>query len=129
MTRDLLLVMGGGALGSALRHLVQVGGARVLGAFLPWGTLAVNVVGSLLLGVVVALATAQTPSLSPQARLLLGTGVLGGFTTYSSFNAELLQTLEAGQLGKAALYLFVTIAAALAAGALGLWLGRSLQGG
>jgi fluoride exporter len=124
VTRELLLVMGGGAVGSVLRHLAQVGAARAFGNWLPWGTLGVNVLGSLLLGVVVAL----WPTPSAEQRLLLGTGLLGGFTTYSSFNAELLQTIEAGQLGKAALYLFVTVAVALAAGALGLWLGRSLQG-
>ena len=79
---SLLLVAVGGALGSVARHVVSVLGVAWMGAGFPWGTLAVNVVGSAAIGVFGALGV------SGDARLLLVTGVLGGFTTFSAFSLE-----------------------------------------
>lgn len=80
--KALLLVGLGGAAGSVLRHLVSVAAAALLGGGFPWGTLAVNAAGSAAIG---ALATL---GLRDDARLLLVTGLLGGFTTFSAFSLE-----------------------------------------
>ena len=117
----LLLVFLGGGLGSALRFAVALALARPE-PHLPWGTLAVNLAGSAALGLVAGLLAGQ----QGPALLFLGVGVLGGFTTYSTFNLELLRQVEAGALGRAAAYVGATLAGGLALGALGLWLGRAL---
>src|SRR5436190_628011 len=94
MTR-LLWICLGGAVGTAGRYLLGDWLMRVAGPAFPWGTLAVNVLGSFLLGLVMQLAL-STDWISPTVRLTLATGVLGGFTTYSSFNYETLRLLEGG---------------------------------
>jgi CrcB protein len=85
----------GGAIGTGARYLLSGWVARHFGGSFPYGTLAVNLVGSLLIGAVmhVALATAQ---LSPDLRVVIVVGVLGGFTTYSGFNYETLQYFRDG---------------------------------
>lgn len=113
----------GGALGSIARHGVGLWLARRAPAF-PWGTLLVNVLGSLLLGVVVTLALRGR--VGETARLALGTGVLGGFTTYSTFNYETIALAQAGHLGRAALYVGATLIGALVGGVAGIALGRAL---
>jgi CrcB protein len=118
----------GGALGSAARYHVGLWvGARDEGA-LPVGTLVVNLVGSLLLGVLLAI-TAQGDDISPNVRLALGTGVLGGFTTYSAFNAETIALAQRGAWTTAATYVAVTLVGALVLGWLGWHGGRTLAGG
>lgn len=123
---QLLLVCTGGAIGSGARYLVATWAARALGADLPRGTLLVNVVGSFLLGAVIA-ALASRPG-AADVRLFLGAGVLGGFTTYSSFSAETLALAAEGRPAAAAGYVALTLSAGLAAGALGLVAGRALAG-
>ena len=83
----LALISLGGALGTAARYLLSVWLLRTLGPAFPYGTLAVNVIGSFLLGVIMQ-AGLDTTVLSPTARVVLGTGVMGGFTTYSTFNYD-----------------------------------------
>lgn len=122
MIRNVLLVASGGAFGSALRYLVAVAHEKWLPQSFPWGTLFVNVVGSALLGALLAAGMSEPPRLSAEARLLLGTGVMGGFTTYSTFNAEVLKALHEGAPAKAALYLVATVAVCLA----GAWAGWAL---
>jgi len=89
----LALISLGGALGTAARYLLSVGLLRALGPAFPYGTLAVNVIGSFLLGVIMQ-AGGDTSPLSPTTRLVLGTGVMGGFTTYSAFNYETLRYVQ-----------------------------------
>ncbi|MBI5277558.1 MAG: fluoride efflux transporter CrcB [Burkholderiales bacterium] len=84
---DYLLVFVGGGIGASLRHWVNGVGLRLFGYDYPWGTFFINVSGSLLMGMVVELA-AQKASLSPQVRLLVATGILGGYTTFSTFSLE-----------------------------------------
>lgn len=84
-----LLVCLGGAVGSGARFALSSWIGAAAGAAFPWGTLAVNLAGSFLLGVVMQLGVAYEV-LSPSLRLALGTGVMGGFTTYSTFNYETL---------------------------------------
>jgi CrcB protein len=117
----------GGALGSIARHhtgqLVQ---RRLDGQF-PYGTLLVNLVGSLLLVLLVEVAL-RTGRVSDTVRLALGAGVLGGFTTYSSFNQELITLARTGDWGRAGAYLALTVIGCLAAGLAGLWIGRASVG-
>lgn len=126
MTR-FLLVCAGGAVGSGARYLVVLWAARVFGTAAPWGTLLVNVSGSFAMAFLVELAT-RPAGLSPELRLLLGTGVLGGFTTYSAFNLETTAFLRAGAWGAALLNVFATVVGCLLAGALGFALAKSLTG-
>jgi CrcB protein len=122
---QLLLVCAGGALGSGARYVVSTWAARALGADFPRGTMLVNATGSFVLALVLALPGAR---LSPDARLFLGAGVLGGYTTYSSFNHETLALVERGSPGLALVNVALTVSACLVAGLLGLALGRVLQG-
>ncbi len=117
MTR-LLLVCLGGAAGSGARYLVGVGLGRWLGTSFSWGTLTVNVLGSLLLGTVMELGL-RLDAIPPEVRLFLAAGVMGGFTTYSSFNYELLGYLQRGAFAQGGLYLGATVGGCLAAGLLG----------
>ena len=111
-----LVVMLGGALGSAARYLV--------GITFPHGTLIVNLVGCFALGAVVQLGGTQ--QWSPELRAAIATGFLGGFTTYSSFNQETLTMFASGAYGQAAANIAITVFGGLAAGALGLAFARSL---
>jgi CrcB protein len=119
----LLLVCAGGALGSGARYLVSTWAARVLGADFPRGTLLVNATGSFALAVVFALPGSR---LSPELRLFLGAGLLGGYTTYSSFNTETLALLDQGSPGLAIANVVLTTAGCLVAGLAGLAVGRLL---
>ena len=114
----LFLVCVGGALGSGARYVVATWAADAFGPAFPRGTLIVNVVGSFLIAVVATLAT-RTAAISPNARLFLATGVMGGFTTYSSFNFETLHFLEEGAIGYALAYVALTVLGCIAAGVLG----------
>jgi CrcB protein len=115
----------GGALGSGARYLVALGAGRWLGPGFPWGTLAVNTAGSFLITLLVHLSVA-TQAVSPELRLFLTTGVMGGLTTYSTFNHETLQYLRDGAWLLGGANLVVTVVACLAAGLLGLAAGRAL---
>jgi fluoride exporter len=114
-----------GGIGTALRYGVGVAAARSLGPELPFGTLMVNVLGSFALGVVAEALTGIT-FFGVEARLLLGVGLMGGFTTYSSFNLETLRLAQAGQLDRALLYAGATVLGCVLAGWAGLLLGRAL---
>lgn len=106
------IVFLGGGLGAALRHGVNLAAARLLGTSFPWGTLTVNVVGSLVMGLMAAwFAFEGSPS--QHWRLFLTTGMLGGFTTFSTFSLDTAVLYERGQLGLAAVYVVVSVAAGL----------------
>jgi CrcB protein len=117
----------GSALGGGARYLLSLAALRLLGPAFPYGTLAVNVLGSFLIGLVVHVGL-ETTLLSPTARIFLTTGCLGGLTTYSTFNYETLQLASEGDWQLAALNIAVTVAGCLAAGVLGLAAGRALVG-
>jgi CrcB protein len=122
--KPLLLVCLGGALGSGARYLVSSWLAGAIGSGFPYGTLAVNAVGSFLVAVVLYSAGA----VSPEVRLFLTTGVMGGFTTYSAFNYESTQLLRGDTWGIGFFYICVTLLGCLAAGLLGMVVARSLTG-
>jgi fluoride exporter len=110
----------GGALGSVARYAVSLGAARWLGAGFPWGTLLVNVAGSFAIGLLAALATSDgRPALGADARAFVMIGILGGFTTFSSFSLETLTLARSGALGAAAANASLSLALCLAA----VWLG------
>ncbi|MEK6609115.1 MAG: CrcB family protein, partial [Myxococcota bacterium] len=90
----------GGALGTGARHAVGLWMQRALGGAFPWGTLTVNVAGSFLLGAIAEVASSGE-RMSPTLRLALTTGVMGGFTTYSTFNHETLRHFQSGAIGTA----------------------------
>ena len=123
-----LWICAAGAVGTGARFLMSTWLARVAGPAFPWGTLAVNLLGSFLLGAImeIGLATAVLP---PTVRSTLATGLLGGFTTYSSFNYETLQYLQSDSWLLASVNVGATVLGCLAAGILGIWTGRLLAGG
>jgi CrcB protein len=110
----------GGALGSVARYACSVGAARWLGAGFPWGTLFVNVAGSFVIGVLAALVTADgRPVLGTDARAFFMVGILGGFTTFSSFSLETLDLARNGALGAATANVGLSLVSCLVA----VWLG------
>ena len=115
--RRLLLVCVGGALGTAARHLAT-SALPSTAAGLPAGVLLVNVSGSFLIALVLELSVA-TGRVSDAVRVFLTTGVLGGYTTYSSFNLDVVRLAGAGAVDVAARYLALTVGGGLGAGLLG----------
>ena len=110
----------GGALGSMGRYGCSALAARWLGAGFPWGTLLVNVAGSFAIGVLAALVTADgRPALGADARAFVMVGLLGGFTTFSSFSLETLNLARSGAVGAASANAALSLALCLA----GVWLG------
>ncbi|MCZ7886527.1 MULTISPECIES: fluoride efflux transporter CrcB [Agrobacterium] len=122
---NIALVAAGGAIGSVFRYLVGVWSVRLAGAHFPWGTLAVNVAGSFMIGFLVELV-ARRLNASMEMRLFLVTGVLGGFTTFSSFSLDAVSLFERGTLGLSAVYVLASLVVSIAAVFAGLALGRSL---
>jgi fluoride exporter len=122
-----LLVCFGGALGSGARYLVASWSLATFGPDFPRGTLAVNAVGSFLLAVVMT-ASIATESVSPQLRIFLATGIMGGFTTYSSFNWETILLVEEGRIIAAVSYLLLTLVLCLAGGLAGMALVHRIIG-
>lgn len=120
MNRIWIIVGVGGALGSIVRHLSAATVTRWLPSAFPWGTFAVNILGSLIIGLVYGLA--QRYQGGPEWRLFLATGFCGGFTTFSSFSYENVQLLQTGAYGTFALYAATSVILCLAMAALGAFL-------
>lgn len=110
---DLLLVAAGGAVGALLRYAVDTAAPDTL---LPWPTLAINVTGALALGLLPALVVVRR---SRRVALVIGPGLLGGFTTVSAWAGQVRALADSGHVGLAGLYLGATLAAGLGAAALG----------
>jgi len=117
----------GGAFGSGARYLLSGWVMAQLGPAFPWGTLAVNTLGSFLMGALMFLGI-EAGALSPTVRLALTTGVMGGFTTYSTFNYETTGYFRDGAWMIGMLNVGVTVIGCLAAGLAGLALARLLFG-
>ena len=119
-----LAVAAGGALGAVGRYAVISRMGSLLGTKFPFGTLVVNVTGSFLLGLVVAIAAAQGTANGWFA--FLGVGVLGGFTTFSTFALDVAFLAGRRAMRTAALYIAVSVVFSIAAFAVGLYLARAL---
>jgi fluoride exporter len=121
---NLLLVIGGAAIGAPLRYL----GDRAVQArhdtVFPWGTFAVNVFGSLILGIITGAVTAG--GASPQVQLTVGTGFCGALTTYSTFSYETLRLLEDDARLFAAANIVATIVAGLCSAFLGVAISHAI---
>jgi len=123
MLATLAQVALGGALGASARYLTGVAATRLMGHGFPWGTLTVNVAGSFLMGVlIVVLAKKGGNHFLP----FLAAGVLGGFTTFSSFSLDAVTLYERGATGLAAAYVGASVTLSLAGLAAGLAVARSL---
>ena len=116
MIRNLLLVAIGGAVGSVLRYLLSG-----INTSFPWGTFAVNILGSLLIGLLVGLVSKGV--LSPEMKLLMVTGFCGGFTTFSTFANESFGMMKVGDVLQMALY----VGASIVIGILAVWGGMALS--
>ena len=119
----LLLVAVGGGMGAMLRYVVGQWTAANFGAGFPLGTWVVNIVGGLAMGLLVA-TLARAAEAEP-LRLLLGVGVLGGFTTFSAFSLDLFTMINRGDIGLAAAYAISSVAGGVIALMAGLYLGRN----
>ena len=115
----------GGAFGAGARHLVGRATLAWWGPAYPWGTLAVNLLGGFTMGVLAG-SLARFGQGGEQWRLLIGVGVLGGFTTFSSFSLEVMNMIERGQWGAGLGYALVSVIGSVAALAIGLGLTRAL---
>jgi CrcB protein len=120
----LFWVILGGGIGSGARYLIGVWALQRFGLSFPYGTAIVNLIGCFMLGVVAQLAASL--AWTPEARAAVVAGLLGGFTTYSSFNHETLMLIANGAAASALANIAVTLAGGLAAGWLGLVVARQL---
>lgn len=118
-----LIVFLGAGLGGVARHGVNLLAASVLGTAFPFGTLAVNIVGCSLMGVVAG-ALALGAGASPTLRLFLATGLLGGFTTFSAFSLDAVLLIERNQIAAATFYIVASVAVSIAGLVAGLALAR-----
>jgi CrcB protein len=128
MTRFLLVAIGG-ALGSTARYGVGLAAARLFpGVALPLGTLTVNIVGGLVMGLVAGWLAARGGSDQESVRVFAAVGLIGGFTTFSAFSLETALMIERRQTGLAAAYVAVSVVVAVAALFLGLLMARRAFG-
>jgi CrcB protein len=122
---QILAIAGGGAVGAVLRYWVSNGVYAFSGRGFPYGTLAVNVLGSLVMGFLfVWLLERLSNDLTLRAFLLIG--LLGAFTTFSTFSVETLSLIESGQLARALANVLVSVVLCIAAAALGVLLARQI---
>ena len=121
---NLLLVMLGGAIGAGARYLVGQASVAAWGSSYPWGTLAVNLAGGLLMGLLAGSLSRMGGG--EQWRLLLGVGVLGGFTTFSAFSLDVMAMLQRGDWGPALFYSLASVIGSVAALGLGLSLTKAV---
>ena len=122
---QIIAIAAGGALGALLRYFVANGMHVWLGRGFPYGTLTVNVAGSLAMGVLYIVLLERVSDAEPWRAFLL-IGLLGAFTTFSTFSMETVNLLEAGEHLKALLNMFLSVLLCVAAAAIGLVIGRQL---
>ncbi len=124
-----LLVMVGGALGTLARYLVSTW-ALPVSSQLPWGTIIINISGSLLIGFfgTLTLASGRYPA-SESLRLFVLIGLCGGYTTFSSFSLQTLDLVRSGELGRAALNIGLSVVLCVGAVAIGHLIAARINGG
>ena len=122
--QTLLLVAGGGAVGATARYLLGVQAMRTLGSAWPYGTFAANAIGGFLMGVLAGVLALRGGADQEKWRVLLGVGVLGGFTTFSAFSLEVALMIERRAWGQAFAYSLMSVVLSVAALFAGLMLMR-----
>lgn len=122
-----LAVAAGGALGAVARYAMAGIVQRAAGGAFPWGTLAVNILGALLMGAIVE-GSARLWSMPADLKLFLTTGVLGGFTTFSAFSLETALMIEKGDWATAIAYIAASVTLTVLFLFCGMWLVRSVAG-
>lgn len=120
-----LAIAAGGAVGAVLRYWITLGMQTLLGRDFPWGTLTVNILGSLIAGLLLVLLLERARA-APEVHLFLLTGVLGGFTTFSAFSIETVLLIDQGEALKAALNVMLNVTLCVGAVAIGMALARAL---
>lgn len=123
----LLIASAGGAIGAGARYLLNVGFARWLGPGFPWSTFVANVSGCLLMGLITGLLAARLTD-SPELRVFLTTGILGGYTTFSAYALDFAGLMERDQSMQALVYLVASVALSIVALYIGLKLARIITG-
>ncbi len=121
----LIAIALGGATGALLRHFVAVSIMRVLGSGFPYGTFSVNMIGSLIMGVLIT-GFAMKFEASQELRGFLTVGLLGSFTTFSTFSLETALMIERGDWQGAGLYTFGSLIIGVLSLFAGMWLGKVL---
>ena len=121
---SLFPVMIGGAIGAGARHLAGQAMLARLGPGFPWWTLSINIAGSLLLGLLIGILARSGGG--ETTRLFVGVGVLGGFTTFSTFSLEFWTLFERGQIGQASFYVLASVVGAILACGLGIFVMRQV---
>ena len=125
MPVTLTVIAIGGALGAVLRYLSVTAALRLLGPGFPYGTLFVNVAGSLIMGFSAAALLERVGN--DRMYLFLMTGVLGGFTTFSAFSLEALYLIERGRVAASVVYIGGSVGLSIFALMIGLWAGRAMS--
>ena len=123
--QHILLVALGGAIGASARHLASVAALRLMGPGWPWGTMSVNIIGSALMGMLIGWLAFKADG-GVNWRLFLGTGVLGGFTTFSAFSLETFSMIEKKAYMDAMAYALGSLLLGVAALMFGLLLARKV---
>ncbi len=125
MLQNLVLVFLGGGLGSALRLYTNHLAAELLPRPFFAGTLIVNIVGSLLIGILIGIGVDKN-AFSHQATLFFTTGFCGGFTTFSTFSAEIMRLLQSQEYAVASVYIVITLSLGIGSAVLGYFIVRTL---
>jgi CrcB protein len=125
MNHFLLVALGGG-IGAGLRHLVGLWTLRAFGPGFPYGTITVNIVGSLIMGLFIGWLVRHGVGGSPSLRYFVATGVLGGFTTFSAFSLDVALMWERGATQAAIAYVLLSVVLSIAAVFAGLFVMRQL---
>ena len=121
-----LVVFVGAGIGGAMRHGMNIGVARLMGSHFPWHTLVINILGSIVMGLLTAWF-AERVGAAGHLRLFLATGIMGGFTTFSAFSLDAVLLWERNEHLLAVLYVGGSVAGSIAGLALALWImGKAL---
>ena len=125
MLKMFLITGAGGFLGSGLRYLVQRLFAVLLSVTFPFATLSINVLGSLLIGIIYAVGD-KSNILSPEIRMFLAVGVCGGFTTFSTFSLDTVNLMRDGEYLYVTIYILASVLLSILATLTGIWIVKSL---
>ena len=124
--KEILLVFCGGGVGSVARYLVNLNITRMLGWTFPFGVMFINISGSFLMGLVAGYFLGRTDALSQDMRLLLATGILGGYTTFSAYSLDAANLMQRGEVGLAGTYIAGSVVLSISGLFCGLWAMRAL---